>query len=573
MLRTRFSSSVLLGLGVAGVLAAATPVVAQTTFNANPASLGAIPDGGALCPEPGAPRLVTFAVAGKAGPVVSVALSATLAHPWVGDLTATLIAPNGTTSHVLFGRTGLTTEGGGGHLAMLVGAYTFRDTATGNWWTAAQTDPLAPGAYRTSQLGGAGATGAVTAMDPVFAGVEPNGTWTLQLTDGCNFDTGSVTAAAITVTTTGVVASPTAAPDTYGVTAATSLAVAAPGVLLNDANPIGGGTMTAVLVSPPAHGAFTLNADGSFTYTPTAAFSGPDSFTYRPANLGGNGGVTTVTLNVTGPTTIQPATAFRVDDVSGNQVTLRWEPPLLGPSPTGYLVEGGVTPGSTLAILPVGPVPFLRFTAPNGSFFVRVKSLDGGAVSATSNEVPLHVGVPVAPSAPDRLTGLANGSALALSWSLTHEGGAPTDVILDITGAATASLPLGPVESFTLNGVPAGTYTFAVRAANATGASTPSSATTLTFPASCSGAPAAPERFLFFRVGTTVFLFWDPPASGAAPTAYQLTVSGAFNGAVPVGGARTLSSPVPSGSYTVSVTALNACGASAPTAPQTVVVP
>jgi large repetitive protein len=572
MRRNRFSSLVLLGLGFAGVLGATTPSVAQTTFNANPATLGPIPDGGALCPEPGAPRLVSFAVAGKAGPVVSVTVSATLSHPWVGDVTATLFAPNGT-SHVLFGRTGLTTEGGGGSNAMLVGAYTFRDSAAGNWWTAAQTDPLAPGVYRTSQLGGAGATGAVTAMDPVFAGTEPNGTWTLQLTDGCNVDTGSVDAAAITVTTTGLVAPPTAAPDTYGVAAATSLGVGAPGVLMNDVNPIGGGGMTAVLASPPAHGSLTLNPDGSFAYTPSAAFAGVDSFTYRPANLGGNGGVTTVTLNVTGPTTIQPATEFRVDDVTGNQVTLRWDPPLLGPPPTGYLVEGGVTPGSTLAAIPVGPVPFLRFNAPSGSFFVRVKALDGGAISATSNEVPLHVGVPVPPSAPGRLTGMVNGNSVALSWSMTYEGGAPTNAILDVTGAATASLPLGPVESHTLSGLPPGSYTFAVRAANASGTSAPSSATTLAIPGSCTGAPAVPDNFLFFRVGATVFLFWDPPATGAAPTGYQLNVAGAFSGVFPVGAARTLSTGVPSGSYTVSVTAVNACGASAPTPPQTVVVP
>ena len=39
--------------------------------------------------------------------------------------------------------------------------------------------------------------------------------------------------------------------------------------------------LTAVLVSGPAHGTLTLNADGSFTYTPTANYNGPDSFTYK----------------------------------------------------------------------------------------------------------------------------------------------------------------------------------------------------------------------------------------------------------------------------------------------------
>ena len=34
-------------------------------------------------------------------------------------------------------------------------------------------------------------------------------------------------------------------------------------------------------MSGPAHGTLTLNADGSFTYTPDANFNGPDSFTYK----------------------------------------------------------------------------------------------------------------------------------------------------------------------------------------------------------------------------------------------------------------------------------------------------
>ena len=34
-------------------------------------------------------------------------------------------------------------------------------------------------------------------------------------------------------------------------------------------------------LSGPAHGSLTLNADGSFTYTPTALYFGTDTFTYQ----------------------------------------------------------------------------------------------------------------------------------------------------------------------------------------------------------------------------------------------------------------------------------------------------
>jgi hypothetical protein len=43
-------------------------------------------------------------------------------------------------------------------------------------------------------------------------------------------------------------------------------------------------SLRAVLVSSPSHGSVVLNADGSFTYTPTTGFSGTDTFTYAANN-------------------------------------------------------------------------------------------------------------------------------------------------------------------------------------------------------------------------------------------------------------------------------------------------
>ena len=50
-------------------------------------------------------------------------------------------------------------------------------------------------------------------------------------------------------------------------------------MLANDTD-VDGDALTAVLVTGPAHGTLTLNADGSFTYTPDANYNGADSFTY-----------------------------------------------------------------------------------------------------------------------------------------------------------------------------------------------------------------------------------------------------------------------------------------------------
>ena len=51
------------------------------------------------------------------------------------------------------------------------------------------------------------------------------------------------------------------------------------GILANDLD-FDGDPLTAALDADVANGALTLNADGSFTYTPDAGFEGQDSFSY-----------------------------------------------------------------------------------------------------------------------------------------------------------------------------------------------------------------------------------------------------------------------------------------------------
>ncbi len=164
--------------------------------------VGAIPDDtGVGCGAPGGTPLdITFNSA-VSGTLSNVQLDMTATHTWAGDVTATLIAPNGT-QHTVFGFTGSTTATGCGADDDLAGLYSFNDAAVGNWWTEATTaSPIAPGSYRTSTLGGAVGGGAVTSMNPAFAGVNPTGTWILRVVDNGNGDTGSVTAANLTLTT------------------------------------------------------------------------------------------------------------------------------------------------------------------------------------------------------------------------------------------------------------------------------------------------------------------------------------------------------------------------------------
>ncbi|MDM7923422.1 MAG: VCBS repeat-containing protein [Pyrinomonadaceae bacterium] len=172
------------------------------TFPANGGTLGLIPDAAAACGTNGSPRDVTFTVSGLSGAPTNVSVDMTFGapvHTWRGDITATLIAPNGA-SHVIFGKTGSTTATGCGNGNDLAGPYTFNDAAAAtNWWTIAGS-PTPTGSYRTTSLGGVAGAGTATVMNPAFAGVaNPNGTWTLRFTDAGAGDTGAVSAANLTI--------------------------------------------------------------------------------------------------------------------------------------------------------------------------------------------------------------------------------------------------------------------------------------------------------------------------------------------------------------------------------------
>jgi len=112
--------------------------------------------------------------------------------------------------------------------------------------------------------------------------------------------------ATVSITVTPANDPPAAANDSYDATAGVQLSVAAPGVLANDSDP-DLDPLTASLVSGPANGVLTLNADGSFTYTSNAGFSGADGFTYA-ARDGVGQATATVTINVAAAPPPPPST-------------------------------------------------------------------------------------------------------------------------------------------------------------------------------------------------------------------------------------------------------------------------
>lgn len=106
----------------------------------------------------------------------------------------------------------------------------------------------------------------------------------------------------VTVTINGA---PVARDDSYTMTGGTSLTVnAANGIIQNaagrDTDPENT-TLTVASSTAPSHGSVTVNADGSFTYTPVVGYTGTDTFTYKVTDGEAQSNTATVTIVVPAP--------------------------------------------------------------------------------------------------------------------------------------------------------------------------------------------------------------------------------------------------------------------------------
>jgi hypothetical protein len=127
---------------------------------------------------------------------------------------------------------------------------------------------------------------------------------------------------------------PVAVADSYTAVSGVQLSVAARGVLTNDTDtdsPLA--SLTAVLATGPTHAAaFTLNADGSFTYTSAAGFVGTETFTYYAKDvtpISARNVAVTVTIAVNQPLPVPPYTVT-IDPLKtpanlGSAVPIDWE--------------------------------------------------------------------------------------------------------------------------------------------------------------------------------------------------------------------------------------------------------
>lgn len=141
--------------------------------------------------------------------------------------------------------------------------------------------------------------------NPDFFG---NDSFTYTISDG----NGGFDSATVNVAVANINDMPVANNDNYNMNQDTTLNVPAPGVLTNDTD-ADGDTLTATYVvgNGPNNGTLTLNADGSFSYTPDAGFTGMDTFNYvaNDGSVDSNVATVTITINDTQAPTVNATVA------------------------------------------------------------------------------------------------------------------------------------------------------------------------------------------------------------------------------------------------------------------------
>ena len=238
---------------------------------------------------------------------------------------------------------------------------------------------------------------------------------------------------AATVTFTVVPDVPVANPDAYEATSGVPLGVGAPGVLANDTDPAGL-PLTPSVVTLPAHGTLTFNANGSFIYTPTAGYVGTDSFTYRDSDGTNQSMAATVTF------TVNPASPVANPD----SYTATSGVPLVVAAP-GVLANDFDPSGLPLsAILATEPTHGTLTLNSNGSFaytptagYVGTDSFTYRDGDPLSQGTPATVTLTVNPAPP-----VANPDTYAATSGVPLVVAAP-GVLANDTGPA--GLPLTPI--------------------------------------------------------------------------------------------------------------------------------
>jgi glucose/arabinose dehydrogenase len=249
---------------------------------------------------------------------------------------------------------------------------------------------------------------------------------------------------------------------------------------------------------------------------------------------------------------------------NGLTISLSWVP---SAGAASYVVEAGTAPNlANLVNQDIGNVTSVEAQGPPGTYFARIRAVNGMGAGATSNEVSFTLaGSGPCVSPPPAPAGLAAQTWGLLAQLFWYAAPSATSYVLEVglaPGQAALSTNVGPLVEFSTT-APAGTYFARVRAVNACGSSPPSNEAQVTL--GCTGAPPAPS-LTYSKAGALLTLAWT---GSPGTTSYRLQAgtapgaSNAFNG--DIGNLTTQQinlGAIPAGTYYVRVLANTTCGPS-----------
>ncbi len=219
-------------------------------------------------------------------------------------------------------------------------------------------------------------------------------------------------------------------------------------VLANDSDPDGDAltvTSTGTLATA-AGGSVTLNADGTFAYTPPADYSGTDSFTYTISDGLGGTDSATATLTVVpvndAPVAQDDTAASSIDKAVTLDVLANDSDPDGDPLTVAAVTQGA---NGSVAVNPDGTVTYTPNSGYSGtdSFSYTVSDGQGGTATAT---VTVNVlGINSAPLALDDVAATAADTAVTLDVltnDIDLEGDALT--VTAVTQGAKGSVAVNP---------------------------------------------------------------------------------------------------------------------------------
>ena len=240
---------------------------------------------------------------------------------------------------------------------------------------------------------------------------------------------------------------------------------------------------------------------------------------------------------------------------SDTRVSLAWDAPTTGGTPSGYAVTASGVDASQIGVSGTSAT-VTGLTAGTAYAFSVAASNAAGTGPATSASVSTWI----APGAVQDLSGSADSTAqISLSWSAPASG-LPAEFTYAVTATDVEASQIAiSGTSATVSGLTAGTaYAFSVAASNAagTGPAETKSVTTWLL-------PGAVQNLTGSATGaTSVSLDWDAPSTGI-PSTFTYTVTG--SGTITVSGTSAtvtgLSCNTP---YTFSVDATNSAGTGPP---------